>query len=213
MNTFLKLQEIDENNLDEWYAFDEKEEADFLNEIKVFARNNPTTIENYCKTIIPNENSVLSIIYKALSEGTCEWNAFVFDEFIRIITLAKQNKFNYEYLDLLCYLNLEAIYTNNRQDFYRIMEFLTVNLTKKDDPKLTYSLLDLISWVWLTSSDDDDDEKQNKHWFYKIADYANDGPLKQRLIARDILEFTSIASELKPLSIIDKFRKAIKIGI
>lgn len=42
MNTFLKLQEIDKNNLDEWYAFDEKEEVQnpsFVDIIEFSAKN------------------------------------------------------------------------------------------------------------------------------------------------------------------------------
>lgn len=210
MTVIDKLREHEANELDFWYAKSDDDQKNFEIEIQNFARHSFQELEAYCKTVIPTEFSSLSIIYNALSEETSEWSAFLLEEYKRILSFAKQKRFAYEHLEVLEDIDLCSIYENSPEDYYRFIDQLVKNLSQTDEHELTHAILDLIDWTLLVMSEDEDYRK-NKRWFYRLAEFANEGNFKNRLLARDILEDTFVYPELKPLTFIEKVREFLRL--
>ncbi|SNR14148.1 hypothetical protein [Tenacibaculum jejuense] len=185
-NSIEKLKYHEKNELDEWLDLDENESKKFLQEIIEFSRENFDQIKQYCLNTIPTEFSSLSIIYEAYSEHSSDFNQFLFEEIQRVVHLAKTNKIDPECLEILTDIDTENIYTDSIDIYIQIMNFLTSNLSLRNDKYLNIQLLEVISW-YIIELDEDHNISESKVWFQKIKVLAERGSWSVRKKAREIL--------------------------
>lgn len=203
----LKQHELDQ--LEQWYDYEDKTTKKFLKEIVKFAKTNEPELKEYCAGIIPTEFSSLSIVYEALSEYSTSYNQLLFEEIKRLITLAKEQKFKPEYLEVLSDIETEDIYSKDEETYIAILEFMISKLALTDPSEFTVQLLDVIDW-FLIDLDEDDQIMESKNWYTQIELFANQGDTKVKLKAREVLKDKDWDASLTSISVFDKLKSLFK---
>lgn len=205
MNILEKLKEHDTDELSNWLSLDQASENKFTDELLLFAKENPDAIKNYCRTTLPSEFSSLTLVYPVLSGASNDWNEFLLEEVKRVIQLAKNQKINPEYIEVLDTIELERIYTEDNAVFVNMVNFMTSNLQDHNDSTFNFQLLDIIDW-YLMYYEDEDNTRLFKNWMKPIIHLANGGDFKVKMKARSVIMDEESLKALKPLKFTEKIK-------
>lgn len=208
INIIEDLKTHEKKLLDSWYNLDEHQSKKFLQKVVRFADENPNKIKQYCRNTLPLEFSSLSIIYEALSEYSNNWHEFLLDEIKRIIALAKAKRINYHYLSIIEEIDLETIYGQSPHIYSKIINHILSNLDLANVEKFNLQLLEALDWFFIELDVNDKIVEQN--WIDQIVVLANNGRIKEKLKAREILENFDREISLEPFSTADKSKKFYK---
>ena len=209
MNIIEELKYHEKDQLDEWLGFSGKKEKKFMKALVQFANENPDDIKTYCQNTIPTESSSLSIVYEALSEYANGWNDFFLEEIKRVISLAKENRINPQYIEVLTDIETDDVYDKDEESYIKMLDYLTSSLQLTDHPKFTVELLDIIDW-FLIDLDEDDDIPASENWINQITKMANEGEAQVKKKAREILKEIGMTTSLNPLSFMEKLKGIFK---
>lgn len=203
----LKYHEDDQ--LTDWIDYDDKTTKKFSKDVLQFANENPSAIKDYCHSTTPTEFSSLSIIYAALSEYSTDWHEFLFEEIIRVVTLAKEKRINPEFIEVLSDIETEDIYSKDEAMYIKMVDFLISQLHLQNVNAFNIQVLDLLDW-FLMDLEEDDAILESKQWTNSILKFANNGNSAVKFKAREVLETMEVVVELSPLSLIDKVKGVFK---
>ena len=181
-----KLKEHEKNQLDIWFALEEKETKKFLNDVVSFADKNPDEIKQYCYSITLSEFSSLTIVYEALSEYSNDWTDFLADEFIRIVNVIEKGKDKPGFLEVLESIDVESIYKKNDAAFIKSLDFLTSKLDTDKSDKFNIHLLELID-NFILEIDDETEFMEYSNWISKVKRLENNGSKKVKAKAKEVL--------------------------
>lgn len=209
MDIIEQLKHHENNQLDDWLDYSDKITKKFLKDIVTFAKENESLLKQYCVNTIPTEFSSLSIIYEALSEYSTRFNEFLYEDIKRVINLAKQNKINPEFLEVLTDIESEDIYSKDEEVYIKILNHMISNLHTNNEDKFNIELLDIIDW-FLIELDEDDEISESKEWINQLAVIANDGSSSVKLKAREVLKNLDASVSLNPLSFMERLKGIFK---
>ncbi|EDP69977.1 hypothetical protein FBALC1_10607 [Flavobacteriales bacterium ALC-1] len=205
MTIIEKLKYHDDNQLNEWLDYSDKQTKKFCKELVKFAKENETELKQYCINTLPTEYSSLSIIYEALTEYSTSFNNLLFEEIKRVITLAKQKRIKASYLELLTDIEPEDIYSKDEEIYIDCLNFMTSELSINNDKKFNIELLEVIDW-FLIELDEDDDITESKNWVNQIKKLANEGEPAVKLKAREVLKNIDSTDALNSMSFFERVK-------
>ena len=209
INIIKQLEHHNNDELDEWVEYSSKKQKRFLKSLVVFANNHPEELKQYCRSVIPSYFSSLSIIYEALSEYSSDWDGFLFEEVKRVTRLVKENKADMDSLDVLTDIETEELYDRNKKIHAKMLDFLVSNLDLMNDSKFSKELLEVIDWL-IEDIDDNDPILKSEKLFIPIAKMANEGQMKVKNRAREILKETGNGNFIQSSSFIEKLKRLFK---
>lgn len=209
MTIIEQLQQFENDEMDSWYDLSDKKSNRFLKDIVKLAKEDLPVLRAYCQSVTPSEYSSLSIVYEALSEYSTQFNEFLYEEIQRVVNLAKNKQIKPAYLEVLTDIEPEDIYSKDEEVYVQMMNFMTENLHLTNDPKFNVELLDVIDW-FLIELDEDDDIPNTQQWIDRIYDLAENGEVKVKIKAREVLKDYSGAISLSAMSLFEKLKGMFK---
>ena len=206
MNVLKDLKIHEDDQLEKWLAFDEKEKKKFMKEVLKFGNAHPQELKDYCLAILPAEFSSLSIVYEALTRYSTEWNAFVAEELKRLVFAAKNDKFDPLNLSLLEDIETEDFFAQTKEVYTDVINYLTNNLSLEDEENLTFQMLETLEW-FLIEMEDEEEFKESTLWAKRLKYVAENGTIQLKVKSREILQSNFTLVDVKPLSLVERLTK------
>jgi hypothetical protein len=167
------IEILDSDKEQDYYlglTYDEQNE--FTDEILLFANNNRIELIKYCQTIEPTQFCNLEIIYEALAKDPDNWGEFIFTEYKRIFSEAKNS--NNPFIYTSC-LDIGLYFEEKNYPFVdKIINLLSLELESQSDALRHRALWFLSDWI--------EDEYSSKYTkvIDKMAKLINDKNWKIR---------------------------------
>lgn len=188
MNTVLDKLDLDKEQ-EAYYSLSRKEQEKLLEEILVYASENRAAIINYCHKIEPTQFCSLELIYEALAKDPDNWGEFIYEEFKRILSGAKNstNPFHYtSCLDIGLYFE-----EKNKPFVEKIIKLLHHELDNPSDAIRFRALWWLSDWVA------DEYAVKYRSTIDKMAERINDSNWKIRFLTNLLFKDKIYASSYK----------------
>lgn len=201
MTVLEQLQVFEDTSLKGWKSKSTTYKQNFMDEIVDFANDNDDQFKIYVSNIVPNESSVLGIIYEALSRFSDVHFDFLRQEINRLLDLLVKGNVNDTDLEVLHKIEINRFYLYDYDSFKGVLDDLILKLTTENNRKVNVFILvminNYISRV-VEEGHKQDLDKWNTDLYARLEEFSNKNEKKLIL---DVL------NRQKSLSPISKFSK------